>query len=185
MMQTMQRLFVAFVVAAATLAAQNPLLNLLVNTGSGIPPGLPNSGIAQGSVFRLWGGRRRSQYPSDCPSAPPSDSRGNLHFRYGEWHYAYSANVFRKLRTGGGRAALEYPDRQWRHDPDVHGSSGSIPITVVPATFGISRADEYLTDNGWDVRSVAVVTFPDYQYVTDTNTAKPGDVLNCVNTYLY
>src|SRR5437764_8196323 len=72
-MQTIHRLFFAFVVTAATLAAQNPLLNLVVNAASGIPPGLPNSGIAQGSLFRIWGvGLGPNTLQIAAPPLPPT-----------------------------------------------------------------------------------------------------------------
>ena len=176
-MQTMQRLFLAFVMAAATLAAQDPLLNLVVNAASGIPPGLPDSGIAQGSLFRIWGVGLGPNTLQIAPSPLPLSLAGAsitvtvsgttvmapIYFiSFGQVEGVLPSNT----PIGDGTVTLTY-----------NGNSGSIPIMVVSATFGISHIDDYLTDNGWDIRSVAVVTFPDYQYVSDTNTAKPGDTL--------
>jgi uncharacterized protein (TIGR03437 family) len=180
----MQRLFLAFIMAAATLAAQSPLLNLVVNAASGIPPGSPNAGIAQGSLFRLWGvGLGPSTLQMASPPLPPTLSGTSITVTVSgvtitaPMYFVGIGQVSGVLPSntpiGNGTMTLTY-----------NGSSGSIPITVVPAAFGISHADEYLTDNGWDLRSVAVVTFPDYRYVSDTNTAKPGDTLTLWGTGL-
>jgi len=56
-----KNLFIALLATAATLAAQSPLLNVVVNAagnpaGSRFSPRLfPNSGIANSSVFLIWG----------------------------------------------------------------------------------------------------------------------------------
>jgi len=52
---TTQRLLFALAVTAASLAAQNPSITGVVNAASLLPPGLPNSGLAQGAVFTVFG----------------------------------------------------------------------------------------------------------------------------------
>jgi uncharacterized protein (TIGR03437 family) len=176
-MQTLSRLFSAVLLTAATLAAQAPLLNLLVNAGSGIPPGSPNSGIAQGALFRLWGVGVGPKALQIATSPLPPTLGGTsiivtvngttLSVPMGFVSFGQVGGVLpSNTPTGSGTLTLTYND-----------ASGSIPITVVPAAFGISHADEYNSDNGWVTRNVAAVTFPDYQYVSDTNSAKPGDTL--------
>ena len=41
--------------AAAALSAQTPVVSLVVNAASNLVPGLPNSGIATGSMFIVYG----------------------------------------------------------------------------------------------------------------------------------
>jgi hypothetical protein len=63
-----------------------------------------------------------------------------------------------------------------------NGKSASSPITVVPAHFGIFTSVVW-TD--WSAYlGNAAVTFPNYQYVSTNNTAKPGDTLTIWGTGL-
>ncbi len=163
--------------AAATLAAQNPQLNLVVNAASGIVPGFPNSGIAQGALFRLWGvGLGPSTLQIATPPLPPSLSGTSITVTVSGTTVTVPM-YFVGIGQVGGVLPSNTPIGNGTMTLTYNGASGSIPITVVPASFGISHADEYDPDNGWDLRSVASVTFPDFQYVSDTNTAKPGDTL--------
>ena len=165
------------------LAAQNPLLNLIVNAASGIPPGLPNSGIAQGSILRIWGvglGPSTFQFASQpLPAAlagtsvtitvdgttvtAPMSYTGN-----GQVGAVLPSNT----PAGNGTLTLTY-----------NGKSGSGPVTVVPVNFGIANGTEDV-NNDPGVLNLAVVTFPNYQYVSVTNTAKPGDTLTVWGTGL-
>jgi uncharacterized protein (TIGR03437 family) len=180
----MQILFFAAVMTAATLAAQNPLLNLVVNAASGITPGFPNAGIAQGSLFRVWGvGIGPSRLQIAPPPLPPT--LGGTSITVTVSGTTVTAPVyFVSLGQVGAVLPSNTPIGNGTMTLTYNGRSGSLPITVVPATFGIAHTDEYNTDNGWDIRSVAAVTFPDYQYVSDTNTAKPGDILTIWGTGL-
>ena len=183
-MRTMQRLFLAFVMLAATLAAQDPLMNLVINSASGIPPGLPNSGIAQGSLFRIWGVGLGSKTVQIAPPPLPSTLGGTSITVTVSGTTVTAPVYFVSFGQVGGVLPSNTPIGNGTMTLTYNGRSGSLPITVVPATFGIAHADEYSDDNGWDIRSVAVMTFPDYRYVSDTNTAKPGDTLTIWGTGL-
>jgi uncharacterized protein (TIGR03437 family) len=189
-MQTIQNLFMALVVTAATLAAQNPLINLVVNAtanpaGSGISPAqFPNSGIAQGSIFLVWGiGLGPSALRTASQPLPPSLAGTSITITVNgttvtaPMYWTVTAQVAAVMPSttpvGDGTLTLTY-----------NGKSGSGPVTVVPATFGISNADIYDDDDGFVIRSIAAVTFPDYQYVSDTHPAKPGDSLTLWGTGL-
>lgn len=49
------RVFILLALGAGVAAAQAPVINAVVNAASGIPAGLPNSGIAQGAIFLIVG----------------------------------------------------------------------------------------------------------------------------------
>ena len=185
-MKTMPKLFLAFVVTTGTLTAQNPLINLVVNAASGIPRGLPNSGVAQGSLFMIWGvglGSNTFQF-APLPLSTAAGLAGtsititvNGTTMTAPMYFADTAQVIAvmpsNIPAGNGTLTLTYS-----------GKSASSPVTVVPATFGISHGDVYSDDDGFLVRSIAAATFPDSQYVSDTHTAKPGDTLTIWGTGL-
>src|SRR5579863_8385233 len=78
-MQMPKRLLFAVVAIAGSLAAQNPSISLIVNGGSGIPPGLPNYAIAQGSIFVVYGSNLGATAPAGSlvnPAALPLPTGG-------------------------------------------------------------------------------------------------------------
>jgi uncharacterized protein (TIGR03437 family) len=186
MMLTSQKLSLALVLAAATLAAQNPLLNQVVNAASGTPPGLPNSAIAQGSLFLIWGvGLGPGSIQIAAPPLPATLAGTSITVTvngttltapmyYTEYGQAVAV-MPSSTPVGTGNLSLTY-----------NGHTGSIPVTVVPASFGISNAvdDSDSGSGGYGLQYRAVVTFPNYQYVSLTNTAKPGDTLTIWGTGL-
>src|SRR5579872_2078631 len=185
-MWAIQNLFLSLVMIAATVAAQNPpLVNLVVNAANDIPPGFPNSGIAQGSIFKIWGvgiGPTGAVVTARQP-LPPSLAGTSITVTV-----SGVTLVAPIVFVGYGLVAAVLPSNTPIGDGTItlttNGGSGSLPITVVPATFGITHADDYDPGDGWDIRSVAVVTFPDFQYVGDTHAAKPGDTLTLWGTGL-
>ncbi len=185
-MQTIQKLFMALVVTAATLAAQGPLqgplIGLVVNAASGNPPGLPNSGIAQGSLLKIWGfglGGTLEIAPQPLPMSLAGTSvtitvngtTVTAPMCWTQWNQV-GAVVPSNTPVGTGMLTLTY-----------NGNSGSSPITVVPTNFGIYNATVDVS-NASGLLNLASVTFPDYEYVTVTNTAKPGDTLTVWGTGL-
>jgi uncharacterized protein (TIGR03437 family) len=169
-MRTIQRLFLVFVITGATLVAQ-PLINLVVNAASG------NSGIAQGSVFMIWGvGLGPPGFQSAPLPLPPTLAGTTITVTVS------GATVTAPMYfTGYGQVGGVMPSNTPVGDGTLtltyNGKSASRPVTVVAATFGISHVDVYSDDNGFVVRSIAAVTFPDFQFVSDTHAAKPGDTL--------
>jgi uncharacterized protein (TIGR03437 family) len=185
-MRTIQNLFMALVVTAATLAAQGPLqgplIGLVVNAASGNQPGLPNSGIAQGSLVKIWGfglggtleiapQPLRMSLAGTSVTITVNGTTVTALMCWTQWNQV-GAVVPSNTPVGTGMLTLTY-----------NGNSGSSPITVVPTNFGIYNATVDV-NNASGLLSLASVTFPDYEYVTVTNTAKPGDTLTVWGTGL-
>jgi uncharacterized protein (TIGR03437 family) len=181
-MVTIQNLFMVLIVTAVNLAAQGPLIGVVVNAASGNPPGLPNSGIAQGSLLRIWGfglGPATQIAPQPLPMSLAGTSvtitvNGTTVTAPMCWTAPDQVGVVVPSNTpvGTGMLTLTY-----------NAKSASSPITVVPTNFGIYNATVDVS-NASGLLNLASVTFPDYEYVTVTNTAKPGDTLTVWGTGL-
>jgi uncharacterized protein (TIGR03437 family) len=175
----MQKLFLTLVISAASLVAQNPSITAVVNAASGIPAALPNYGIAQGSIFLVYG---TSLGPSaiQVASQPLPTTTGlagtsititvNGTTVTAPMYFTLSTQVAAVLPSntppGTGTLTLTY-----------NGKSGSGPIRVMPTNFGISNVAVPFADNGVGLLNIGSATFGNYQYVTATNTAAPGDTL--------
>jgi uncharacterized protein (TIGR03437 family) len=157
---------------AATLAAA-PNITGVVNAASWLPPGLPNSGIAQGAVFTLTGtglGPSTLQEVSGYP-LPTEAGLGGTTITittgdtavFGIMVYTLSTQVAAILPSstpvGPGILKLSY-----------RGASSTIAIQVVAASFGTSA----LNEGG---SGPAVITDPSYTPITYVNAAHPGDTL--------
>jgi uncharacterized protein (TIGR03437 family) len=185
-LQTIQKLFLALVITAATLAAQNPTLLSVVDNMSEIPAGLPNYAIAQGSIFVVYGTNVGSS-----PVAPAIVNSATVPLPTTAGLAGTSITI-----TGNGTtvtapmfytnplqvAAIMPSNAPVGTDTltlTYNGRSGSIPVTVVQSAFGIANAPIQFANNGVGVNSTAVVTFGTHQtqYVSSTNSAAPGDTL--------
>jgi uncharacterized protein (TIGR03437 family) len=158
----------------------------VVNAASGIPAGLPNYGIAQGSIFLIYG---TNLGPSAIQVAtqPLPTTAGlagtsititvNGTMLTAPMYYTLSTQVAAVMPSntpaGTGTLSLTY-----------NGNSASTPITVVESAFGISNAVVPFANNGVGVSAIAAATFANYQYVSGTNTAAPGDTLTLWGTGL-
>ncbi len=156
----------------------------IVNAASGIPAGLPNYGIAQGSIFLIYGSNLG---PSTIQVAsqplPTTAGLGGTSIAITVNGTMVTAPMYFTLATqvaavlpsntpvGTGTLTLTF-----------NGNTGSSPITVVPTNFGISNAEVATVNTQLGVLSTAAATFANYQYVTATNTAKPGDTLTLWGT---
>jgi uncharacterized protein (TIGR03437 family) len=182
-MQTIQKLFLAVTATAATLAAQDPLINLVLNAAGGIPAESPNYGIAQGSLFEIIGvylGPRTFQFAS--PPFPTAGLAGTSINITVNGTTVAAPIYYTGLGQVGGVLPSNTPVGSGTLTLTYNGKSGSSPITVVPAYFGIFNSEVW-TDF-WGYLRDAVVTFPNYQYVSATNAAKPGDTLTVWGTGL-
>jgi uncharacterized protein (TIGR03437 family) len=186
-MQTMQKLSLALVVTAATLAAQNPSITGIVNAASGIPTGFPNYGIAQGSIFLVSGSNLGpSAMQSASQPLPTTAGLAGTSVTITVNGTTLTAPLYSTVSTqvaavlpsntpaGTGTLTLTY-----------NGNKGSSPITVMPTNFGIFNTLVPFADNGVGVLNIAAVTFSNYQTsVSATNTAAPGDTLTLWGTGL-
>ena len=158
---------------AGRLAAAVPALTGVVNPASNIPPGLPNYGIAQGSIFVVYGSNLGPASLVAAAALPLPTTAGlagtsvsvtvNGMTVAAPMIYSFQTQVAAVLPSntpvGTGTLTVTF-----------NGAGGSIPITVVATNFGISTVNQSGSGQG-------VVTYPNYALVTGTNSAKPGDVL--------
>ncbi|MGD1069665.1 MAG: hypothetical protein ABSB15_05950 [Bryobacteraceae bacterium] len=156
-------------------AAGHPGITGIVNPASNIPPGLPNSGIAQGSLFVVYGNNLASAGLLQATTLPLPNSLGvtsiavtvngttvsaPIDYTYGGALDQVAAVLPSNTPVGGGTLTLTFNG----------GLRANYPITVVASNFGISTVNE--SGSG-----AAVVTFANYSVVSPTNSAKPGDNL--------
>jgi uncharacterized protein (TIGR03437 family) len=161
----------AFACAAALAAA--PAIAGVYNAASWVPPGLPNSGIAQGSIFTLTGTGLGPSTLQQAQSYPLPTTQGlagtTVQVTVGGvtetciMVYTLATQVAALLPSatpvGTGTLTLSY-----------QGAKGSIAIQVVAANFGTSALNEGGTGPG-------VVTDLFYHPITMVNPAHPGDNL--------
>jgi uncharacterized protein (TIGR03437 family) len=161
------------VLLAGALQAQSPAPAAVLNPASNTPAGLPNSGIAQGSIFVVYGKNLGPATIATAPALPLPTTAGlagtsvtvsvNGTIVTAPMVYTLATQVAAVLPSGtpvgAGTLTVTY-----------NGASGTVPITVVQSNFGISSVN--LSGSG-----PAVVTFPNFSVITVGNSAKPGDIV--------
>jgi uncharacterized protein (TIGR03437 family) len=157
-----------------TSAAQIPSFSGIVNPASNIPPGFfQNSGIAQGSIFVVYGSNLGPASLAQASTLPLPTTAGLGGTSIGVTVGGTTVNA-PMLYTSQGQVAAVLPSNTPVGTGGLtltyNGLSGTTPITVVASNFGISTVNE--SGSG-----PAVVTFPNYSVVSSTNSAKPGDTL--------
>jgi len=185
-LEAAHKLLVFSLLTAATLSAQNPSFTGVVNAASGIPPGFPNSGLAQGSVFTAYGSNLGA-----VPAAPAAVNLATLPLPTTAGLAGTTINITVDgttlpvpiLFTNTGQVAGVIPSNTpvgtGTLTVTFNGKSGSTPVTIVQSAFGISNIFLQYTDNGVGNGQAAIATFGtnQTQVVTNTDTAKPGDTL--------
>src|ERR1700722_17386422 len=161
----------AFAYAAALAAA--PSITAIYNAASYAPPSLPNSGIAQGSIFTLFGGGLGPNPAQEAFSYPLPTTQGlggttvqvtvsgvtkNCVMIYAS-NTQVNAILPSATPVGTGMLSVSY-----------QGATGSISVQVLAGSFGT------LTLNSAG-SGPAVVTDASYVPITMVNTAHPGDTL--------
>ena len=166
-------LVLAVLAFACNLTAASPALTGVVNPASNIPPGLPNYGIAQGSIFVIYGSGLGPATLTQVSALPLPTTAGlagttvsvtvNGTTLPAPLIYTYQSQVAAILPStipiGSGTVAVSY-----------NGVTGTSPLVVVASNLGISTVNQSGTGAG-------VVTFPNYSLVTSSASAKPGDTL--------
>ncbi|HWE52276.1 MAG TPA: hypothetical protein VG273_20950 [Bryobacteraceae bacterium] len=182
-----KRVLLTLLAVAGTLAAQNPTFTGVVNAASGIPPGLPNYGIAQGSIFVVYGSNlgpaaAAGTYVTSASIPLPTTAGlagtsitvtvgGNtvpapmIYTSPGQVAAIMPSNA----STGSGSMTLTY-----------NGKSGTTPVVVVKSAFGISNVSYGQGSN------VGALTFglQQNEFVTATDAAAPGDIVILFGTGL-
>lgn len=160
-------------IASAALAAAAPLLTGVYNAASWVPAGLPNSSIAEGSIFTLIGTGMGPGNLVKVTSYPLPTNQGlagtSIQVTVGGvtnsciMVYTLATQVAAILPSstpvGAGTLTLTY-----------QGAQGSIPITVVKNSLGIFAVNEEGSGPG-------IITNISYQVQVPTNAAHPGDIL--------
>jgi uncharacterized protein (TIGR03437 family) len=166
------RLAVLASACAAALAAA-PTIAGVYNNSSFVPPGLPNSGVAQGSIFAVKGSGLGPSTLLEVQSFPWPSTQGlagtTIQVTVGSvtsnciliysWTSQVAAVLPSATPVGTGTLTLTY-----------QGAKVSTAIQVVAANFGS------LTLNGGGT-GPAVVTDVYYNAITMVNPARPGQTL--------
>jgi len=162
---------------AAALAAA-PGISAVVNAASYLPPSLPNSGVAQGALFTVFGAGLGPATPAQAESYPLPATQGiggttiqvtvNGTVENCIMFYSSASQLIAILPSptpvGNGTLTVTY-----------QGASGSSPILVQGANFGA------VTLNGAGF-GPAVVTDQSYTPITLIHPAHPGDILTLWGT---
>jgi uncharacterized protein (TIGR03437 family) len=172
-------------VVQVTYTSTAPAISGVVNVASNIPPGMPNYGIAQGSLFAIYGsgigGANLTVAQLPLPTSGLGGTSVNvtvsgtqlnvpLYFTRGDIVVGVMPS---NMPTGNGTLVLNY-----------NNGTATYPVSVVPTAFGLSYNPIVFANSGIGIASVASVTFENYVSVTPTNTAKPGDTLTLWGTGL-
>ena len=148
-----------------------PAITGVVNSASLIAPGRPNYGIAQGSIFNVFGSGLGPATIVAAASVPLQLTLGGTTVSVTVGGMTVNAPLFYSLSTqlaailpsntpaGMGTIAVSYG-----------GATANFAITVVVSNVGIYTVDDSGTGAG-------VVTFPDYSLVTSGNSAAVCNVL--------
>jgi uncharacterized protein (TIGR03437 family) len=156
------------------LSAQSPTFTGVVSPASNIPPGLPNSGIAQGSIFVVYGANLGPATLTQATTLPLPTTSGLAGTSIAIAQGSGPAITAPMLYTSAGQVAAVMPSNAPLGADTLTltytGKSGAFPVSVVQSNFGISTVAQSGT-------GPAVVTFANISLVTATNSAKPGDSL--------
>ena len=160
----------AFIAGCALQASAQPTISGIVSSATYLPPGLPNSGLAQGSIFVVFGSNMGPSTLVQVESYPvPTQLSGtSITVTVGG-----KANPALMVYTSAGQLAALLPSTTPTGTGTVtvtynSQTSSSLPVTVVTSNFGMYT----LSQNG---SGPAVVTTTSYKAITLTSPAKPGD----------
>ena len=162
----------AFAALCALQASAQPTITSIGSSATYLPPGLPNSGIAQGSIFVIFGSNMGPATLVQVQSYPVPTQLSGTSVTVTVGGTAVKALM---VYTSAGQIAALLPSTTPLGTGTVtvtynSQTSASIPLTVVASNFGIYTLSQ-------DGTGPAVVTTPGFQVITLTSTAKPGDTL--------
>jgi uncharacterized protein (TIGR03437 family) len=146
-----------------------PFISSVVNAASNIVPGLPNSGIAQGAIFLVFGGLLGPSNIAIAPNAFQSTTLSGTSIKVAFGGTTVDALMY---YTSAGQVAALLPS----NTPTGTGAitvtyngqtSPPAPITVVPNNLGIFT----VTSDGV---GAGIVTYADYSLVSASKAANCG-----------
>lgn len=161
------------------LTTNNPSITGVVNVASNIPPGMPNYGIAQGSLFAIYGSNLGpANLVVATPPLPTTAGLGGTTVSIGVNGTVVTAPIYfsrsdvvvavmpSNTPVGSANLILTYNTLR-----------AASSTTVMATNFGISNLLITNANNGSGVEEIGAVTFANFQSISATNTAKPGDTL--------
>jgi uncharacterized protein (TIGR03437 family) len=163
----------AFVVGYAASVSAAPSITGVTNAASTLPPGLPNSGVAQGAIFAVYGSGLGPATLQQAQSFPLPTSQG-LAGTTVQVTVAGVTETCIMIYTVATQVAAVLPSATpvgtGTLTVSYRGASASIAIQVLTAGFGTATLNESGT-------GPATVTDPSYNAITMVNPAHPGDTL--------
>jgi uncharacterized protein (TIGR03437 family) len=155
-------------IAVSRLAAQ-PAITAVENAASNLPPGLPNSPIAQGAIFVIYGSGLGPANVAVASVPFQSTTLGNTSVAVTVGGATVNAPMY---YTSGGQAAALLPSNTATGAGTLtvtyNGqTSAKAPITVVANNLAIFTIDS-------SGAGPAIVTYPDYSLVSPTKAANCG-----------
>lgn len=157
-----------------------PSFTGVVNAASDIPPGFPNSGIAQGSIFVVYGSNLGPASLVEVTTLPLPTTAGlagtSITITVGT-----TAVTAPMIYTSAGQVAAIMPSTTPVGNGTLtltfNGNSGATPVQVAATAFGISTVN-------YSGSGQAVVTLANNTVVSNTNSAALGDELVMYGTGL-
>jgi uncharacterized protein (TIGR03437 family) len=150
-----------------------PVISGVFNAASWTPPGLPNTGIAQGAIFTVTGTGLGPTVLQQVQSYPLPTTQG-LAGTTIQVTVAGVTEACIMIYTSTGQLAAVLPSATPTGSGSLsvtyQGATSSSPIQVLPANFGTFTLNE--AGNG-----PGVITDTSYQPITFVNPAHPGETL--------
>ncbi len=168
----MGRFSLLLLISGPLLHAQNPAVSLVVNAASNFSPALPNGGIAQGALMTIYGTALGPPTLTIVPAYPIPTNLAGTSVRITSGGKSFDAPMY---YTSSSQVAAIVPSTT----PPGTGTvtvtyngkvSPAAPITLVQNNVGLYTVNSQGTGG-------AVVTFPDYSYLTPANAANPGETV--------
>lgn len=151
-------------------ASAQPTITTVASSATYLPPGLPDSGLAQGSIFVVFGSNLGPTTLAQVQAYPLATSLSGTSVTV---TVGGAATPCLMVYTSAGQVGAILPSTTPAGSGTVtvtynSQTSGTLPVTVVASNFGIYTIGQ----NG---TGPAVVTNTKYGVITLTAPAKPGD----------
>ncbi len=178
-MRTLVTAVLGCLIGSVSLLAQVPVVTSIQNPASNILPGQPNFGIAQGSIFVLYGSGMGPSTISLAPSLPYQTSLGGTSITVTAGGLTFSPYIIYTLST---QVVAVMPSNVVVGSATIKVTSfgltsAGFATTIVQNNFGVSTVNQ--TGTG-----AAVITDANYKVITSTNSAIPGNTYTMWGTGL-
>ncbi len=176
--------FIVSLLASTSLLAVVPGITSVQNPASNIVTGLPNNGIAQGSIFVIYGSQLGPSSISIAQTLPYTTSLAGTSVKVVADSVSYDAPVIYTLNT---QIAAVMPSAARTGPATVQVTyngitGGAFNTTIVANNFGISTLNQ--SGTGGAVVTYPITSPPYYAIVGPTNSAVPGNTYTIWGTGL-